>query len=482
MKSKAYRAIAVKEVRLADVVSKLAAGTVWVGLDVGKERTMVVLRDSEGTMLRPWRVRQPGEIRLLVERLGELAQQRSLVVALEPTGTYGDPLRQALGDAGLVVQRVSPKAASDYAEVFDGVPSQHDGKDAAVVAELASIGKSEPWPLVRTEADQLRHAVHWLDTQQDILQLWLGRLEALLARHWPELTTFLELTSVTLLRLLEKYGGPEGLRQDPEAAVQLARWSRSKLTSEKIAQVLASAQSTVGVRMAAADVDFVQRCAREALNTQREIDRVRSSLEKQAAQHPGVERVGQVVGLVTACVLAVTVGDPRNYSCGPAYRKALGLNLKERSSGKHQGQLKITKRGPSLARRWLYFAALRRVQDPAVRPWYESKKRRCQDRGGKAVVGVMRKLALAIYAVAQGATFDPARLFPGRNVAADGSWLPQSPGALPPDPRNLPLSGHSGGEGNETTGASASTPAACSAAAAGRRSGRFPPEPYPPSR
>ena len=40
----------------------------------------------------------------------------------------------------------SSKAASDYAEVFDGVPSQHDGKDAAVVAELAAIGKSRPWP------------------------------------------------------------------------------------------------------------------------------------------------------------------------------------------------------------------------------------------------------------------------------------------------------------------------------------------------
>jgi hypothetical protein len=32
-------------------------------------------------------------------------------------------LRQACTDAGIEVQRVSPKAAHDYAEVFDGVPS-----------------------------------------------------------------------------------------------------------------------------------------------------------------------------------------------------------------------------------------------------------------------------------------------------------------------------------------------------------------------
>jgi hypothetical protein len=35
---------------------------------------------------------------------------------------------------GIPVVRVSPQAAHDHAEVFDGVPSQHDGKDAAVVS------------------------------------------------------------------------------------------------------------------------------------------------------------------------------------------------------------------------------------------------------------------------------------------------------------------------------------------------------------
>ena len=78
--------------------------------------------------------------------LVQLAQGRQLRVALEPSGTYGDPLRQALHDAGLPALRVSPKAAHDYAEIFDGVPSQHDGKDAAVVAELAALGKAKAWP------------------------------------------------------------------------------------------------------------------------------------------------------------------------------------------------------------------------------------------------------------------------------------------------------------------------------------------------
>ena len=92
--------------------------------------------------------------------------------------------------------------------------------------------------------------------------------------------------------------------------------------------------------------------------------------------------------------------------------------MKERSSGKYHGQLKITKRGPGIVRRWLYLAALRMVQDAEVKKWYEAKKSRDKGRAKGALVGVMRKLALALYATgARGETFDPRRLFPGRPLA-----------------------------------------------------------------
>ena len=70
----------------------------------------------------------------------------------------------------LSVHRVSGKAVHDYAEIFDGVPSQHDGKDAAMVAELAAMGKSSPWPYQPpTEFDQeLRYWVERMDIQQRI--------------------------------------------------------------------------------------------------------------------------------------------------------------------------------------------------------------------------------------------------------------------------------------------------------------------------
>jgi len=165
------------------------------------------------------------------------------------------------------------------------------------------------------------------------------------------------------------------------------------------------------------------------------VQQTKTALRKLVERSITLQRMATVVGPATACVLYLTMGDPHNYSCGAAYRKGMGLNLTERSSGQYQGVLKISKRGPSLARRWLYMAALRQLQDAAVRPWDEAKKKRDGERGQIAVVGVMRKLALAIHAVTTtGEAFDPARLFPGRPVCSTtgtASGTNSLPGALP---------------------------------------------------
>jgi transposase len=384
-------------------------------VDVGKFEIFAVVCSSDGSRERPWKVRNPSELEFFARLLERLSEHRPVTVAMESTGTYGDPLRAELASAGLPVMRVSGKASKDYAEIFDGVPSQHDGKDAAVVAELAAIGKASPWPYQRlSEADaELAYWAGKMDHQQRLQNYWLGHLEAGLARHWPELPRLLELNSVTLLSLAACYGGPAALRADAEARRRLAQWGRGSLRKAKLGEILASAGNTRGADQQAYEVQAVQDCAQAALDALREMKAARVQLEKAGRQNKVICRMAEAVGLVTACVLWVALGDPTGYHCGEAYRKAMGLNLKERSSGRHQGEIKITKRGPSIARRWLYLAALRMVQQVDVAKWYEAKKARDKGRGKGGLVGVMWKLALALHAVARGETFDPRRLFPG---------------------------------------------------------------------
>jgi transposase len=446
MKKRAYRSTPVKSVQMSEVLKELPEGLVWVGLDIAKAEVLAVLRDIQGQMRRPWKVKQPSEIRNLTELLSQLAQTHEVKVAMESTGTYGDALRQALADAKLTVHLVSAKATHDFAEIMDGVPSQHDGKDAAVVAELAAMGKSSLWPCQTLSADEeaLQEEVQWLDAQQTILQIWLGRLEALLARHWPEVSELLALDSATLLRTLTEYGGPQALAQDSEARQKLARWGRRFLLPEKIEALLESARTTMGVRMTPATQRSLQRCATAAHQARTAVRRTKASLTRRAKKHEMLSRMAKAVGPATACVLWSALGNPTNYHCGAAYRKAMGLNLKERSSGQYVGQLKITKRGSSMVRRWLFFAALRILQQEPVWSWYLKKKLKDNDRGGKAVIAVMRKLALAVYTVAKhDVPFDVARLFPGRSWSKPPREGASILGALPPAPRDLSLSGQS---------------------------------------
>lgn len=382
---------------------------------------MAVLRWADDDFERPWKIGNPDQLGQFLRVVKDLsaalksAGGELLGVGLEPSGTYGDALRQALFDGGVPTRRVSPKIAHDYAEVFDGVPSQHDGKDAGVVADLCAIGKSDPWSYVeRDEVEQeIGYWVDCLDVQRRLAQIWYGRLEGRLGRHWPEVTRLLRTSSATLLKTLVEFASPAALAAHADAAGKLKGFGGRHLTAEKVQAVIASARSTMGVRTTAWDRRRLKELAEHALKARKQMAEARRQLRRVAADHASLQAMAKVVGLPTACVLWVCCGNPAAYTCAGAYNKALGLNLAERSSGTFKGKLKISKRGKAMSRRWLFFAAMRWVNDPAVRPWYQRKKARDQT-GMLALIAVMRKLGKALYQVGgNGSTFDPARLFPG---------------------------------------------------------------------
>jgi len=64
---------------------------------------------------------------------------------MEPTGTYGDSFRYHLVQSNIPVYQVGTVKSSRYSEIYDGVPSSHDAKSAAVVAHLHRDKKSTPW-------------------------------------------------------------------------------------------------------------------------------------------------------------------------------------------------------------------------------------------------------------------------------------------------------------------------------------------------
>jgi len=402
------------------VFEEIGEQEVIVGVDVAKEAMVAAVMDEDESVVKTIRWSHPQETDGFLEFVSGLGERaRSVVVAMEPSGVYGDALRWQLLEAGIQVFRVSPKKSYDMAEIYDGVPSSHDGKSAAIVAVLHYRGASDPWPIESDRRRELTAALRLLEVFGKQFRQNRNRLEGLTARHWPELTSVLELGTATALELLAVYGDPGAVAADvPGARDLMRRVGGSLLALEKVESVLRGARCTKGVPLIPEESQLVRVLAAEARRNQLAEKKARRRVEKLASTGGATKAVSAVVGKATAAVLVAGIGDPRDFDSPQALVKAAGLNLRERSSGKKKGGLHITKRGPGVARLYLWMAVLRLIQsDPIIRAWYAKKvKRQGGQARAKAVVAVMRKLVLGLWHVARGEEFDAARLFDTRRL------------------------------------------------------------------
>lgn len=418
MKKRIYQAVSVNKIN-ADLIaqrSQDAGGRVVFGCDAAKDIWYGALVDDGGEVLATIRwdvIKERDAVTSLLSQLREAGVE--VEVAVEPTGTYADAMCSLLLSSGYDVYRISAKHSHDYQEIYDGVPSGHDAKSAAIVAELHMNRRptSHRWKLVSDERRTLRVAtdsLHWL--QQDENR-YHNRLESRLARHWPEFGRVLELDRISALELLARYGCPLKVDKAAGRAKQLLRRSsRGNLSEEKTEALLASAGQSMGVVPNEAERLQICALAGKLIELRKEKKRLEKELKRQADENAQVGQMAPVVGTATAAVFFAILGDFRDYGSVRAIHRAVGVNLKIRSSGKYKGHLKIVKRGSSTVRRWLFMATLRWLYtDPIARAWYQRKVASSGGIKHKAIVALMRKLLAGLYHVARGEKFDSSKLF-----------------------------------------------------------------------
>jgi len=413
MKKRNYRKISINQFQLEPVTKAIPKGRLVFAIDVAKVDMVAAVADGQGQVVSyvTWRnIQDAQKLRELLEAFR--ANGYDVEAVMESSGTYGDVLRHRLYDLGVPVYRVSGKRTHDAQEVYDGVPSLHDAKSAAILAKLHVDGVSTPWPPVAEEKRELRGAVELMDLYQERYLQLVHRLESWLARHWPELPEMLELTGATLLALVGRIGGPAQVAAAPEKARRLMRgMSHGLMDSAKIDRVVESAAHSLGVPPLPRELQALMAIADEAQRSLRAYTSAKTALEKLSMQSSS-QRMAGTVGKATAAVFTCFVGDPTLFPSTASYVKAFGLNLKEKSSGKHVGRLKITKRGSNRARHYIWLAACRWIQkDLAARAWYEKKVRRDGGAKSKALVALMRKLAQALFHIGRGDPYDASKLF-----------------------------------------------------------------------
>jgi transposase len=305
MGKRKYRAVDVKEVSTDGLLSRLASDRLAVGIDIAKHKMFASVMDEAQRVHVTIRWQHPEESRVFVGYLKELRTIGARVeVAMEPSGVYGDALRCEIERNGFEVFRVNPKRSHDAAEVYDGVPSLHDAKSAAIVAKLHLDQASHPWPMRSDQERELAAAVRVAEVFTKQFQQNRNRLEAVTARHWPELTQLLDLDSVTLLELLAEYGGPSGVaRARGTAGDLMRRIGGSMLKAEKIERVLATAHTTIGQPQTDGERKLVQALAVEARRNQKQARTAVQEIERLTEQEGSVHELAPTVGRKTAAVI-----------------------------------------------------------------------------------------------------------------------------------------------------------------------------------
>ncbi len=412
MKKRTYRSLNVNQINWTKVSEAVASQAQVLAIDIAKVEQYGVLMNAsrEVSVQVNWRhPEQTPELLLGLSRLRGCVQ----AVALESTGVYGDTLRHQLMELGYRVFQVSAKRVHDACAVYDGVSSLHDAKSAHLIARLYWEGASREWVESSVQQRQMDALWRTYELHQGTYQRHRNRLEAQLQRHWPEVTKWLELDSVTLETLLIEFGTPEAVAKETERARGVMQQaSHAHLSGVKIEAILESAPQSQGLACIDAERAHLQALGRELRHHRQQRAQAQRQLEASVEADQQLQAMSQTIGKLSTALLLAERLDPRTYSNSQSYQKALGLNLKEKSSGQHHGALRISKCGSARARKYLYLASLRLIyRDTVVAAWYQRKVQRDGGHKSKAVTAVMRKLAQALWYVARGSAFDARQLF-----------------------------------------------------------------------
>jgi transposase len=380
-----------------------------VGIDIGKNKHAAVGTSLHCGFTKPFYIRNNrrsyGAFESAVERWKERFECNDIIFSFESTGHYWKPLAYYLKKKNKYLVEVSTNYTKKAKELMDNSPLKCDPKDAKVIADLVKQGKILTPILPEGDILSLREIVH---TRENLIKertSILNRLEKIIDVTFPERREVIKkVGGKTSQYLLKEVPFPEDIIKKGLEWLEKKMWKKSMghydhLDAERLYK---SALETVGLKEGREGSTYELRTLLPRLNRLNiEINNIETGIE---ARLKGIEESRYILSIkgistVTAAAIIAETGGLSSYEKAGSVLKVAGLNLFEISSGEHKGEKHITKRGRSLLRHKLYFAALQQAQEGM--PFY-SFYRRLVDRGTekiKALVAVARKLLRVMFAL-----------------------------------------------------------------------------------
>jgi transposase len=407
----------VKTIRGNIFMKKASAGktrglkedTLIVTIDIGLEMNRGYCTTTDGRDIKPFRFDNTREGLDTLWSMIVVNKNRfrcdEVVVGYESTGPYGEPIGHYLAKKPVTVVQVNPMHTKRVKEINDNSPLKTDDKDPRVLADIILLGHSLSIVIPEGDAAYLRRLNNSRERHVGERTALLNQIQQLVFLLFPEFRKVIkDMKCKTALYILNKYLTPDiigGLKKE-EFGEEIRKKSRGKFRESHAEMLIRLANDTIGIREGAAGLSMdIRHILIQLELVNRLIAEIEDEMEITLNRVPYSSRLLLIKGLgvVTVGGIIGEVGDFKKFRTQSEIMKLAGLDLYEVSSGKWKGRRRISKRGRSLLRKILYYAAMQTIRKNGIMHEYYT---RLTGRGMKsmmALVAVSRKLLRIIHAI-----------------------------------------------------------------------------------
>jgi transposase len=384
--------------------------TLVVTLDIGKKIHYGYLRAPNGNDIEPFRVEN---LRKSFEqfwiKVADFKKQQGLenvVIGFESTGPYAEPLFHYLKDKPVTLVQVNPMHTKRVKELTGNSPGKTDKKDPRVIADVICLGHALTVVIPEGPAAQLRRLTQARERAMTTRTAMVNQLQQLVFVVFPEFFSIMGSLTKTATYLVKNYTTPETIYAMGVGALTEAikKVSCGKLGQERAKELFEAAQDSIGIHEGRESIlEEISHLVCQIEGQNGFIDKLETQMAEFLGQIPYSGSILSIkgIGVTTAAGLIGEVGDFRKFRTISEVMKLAGLDLYEISSGRHKGQRHISKRGRSLMRKLLYFAAINAVKSNGI---MHQPYQHMLDRGMpkvKALIAISRKLLRIIFALAR---------------------------------------------------------------------------------
>lgn len=376
----------------------------FAGIDIASETHVVAVVDEDSQpLVGPTSFREDAAGYARLREL--LGSPQDVLIAMEATGHYWQNLFTFLTAEGFTLALLNPLRTRRFADE-DLKRTKTDAIDALGIARFAAQKRPAATRLPDSTTQELREMVRLRARLQQDFDDRVRQLHRLVDLGFPEFTRYVRtLDSELATAILHDYPTATAFQGVSLRRLATLRYDgRHKVGEELARTLLGAARSSVGrhhgpayrvqVRYFCEDLDLLRRRLRE----------LKRDLERTLREHEVGTLLTTIEGIgpPTAARIIGTVGDPAHFRSAAALVSYVGVAPGKRDSGKRQARhAPLSPIGNAALRHALWMPTLTAVRkNPWLRAYYE--RLRAQGKPPKvALVAAMRKLLVAVYAVAR---------------------------------------------------------------------------------